>query len=82
MLQRLACRLGNKKEYPRVVLLALLLMALGLWFAWWLIVQVPYEMANDRNREGIAWVIVSIVGSPILAILALWLLGSKYDEAQ
>ena len=55
----------------------LLLVGLGLWFAVWLFIQLPYQMANARQRDGIAWVLVSLFGSPLVAIFLLLVLGRK-----
>ncbi len=47
------------------------------WFIVWLAILLPHRMAVARNRDGVAWVLVSLFGSPFLAIIALWLLGDK-----
>ena len=48
---------------------------LALYFLVWLYVWLPSDMAKERNREPFAWVLISILGSPFLAIILLWLLG-------
>jgi|GEM_PF-1620743 len=61
-------------------LLVFVIAILGLWFVLWLCVVVPYETAIKRDRDGVFWVLVSIIGSPILAILLLWYLGTAYYD--
>ncbi len=46
-----------------------------LAFVIWLWIIVPMNMAQARNRSGLIWVLISIVGSPLLAILLLYALG-------
>lgn len=62
---------------PVAFLLGVVAFSLCVWFIIWLAILVPYRMAEARNREGTAWVLVSLVGSPFLAIIALWLLGDR-----
>lgn len=53
-----------------------LLIAVGfIWIIFWFYISLPSEMAQSRNRSALAWVLVSIFMSPILAIFLLWLLG-------
>jgi len=47
----------------------------GLIFLVWLVIIVPRDMARARGREEVAWIVVSLVGSPFLAIFLLWVLG-------
>jgi len=52
------------------------ILALGaLAFAIWLFFVLPYQMAVRRNRNGWLWILISLVGSPLLAILLLFALG-------
>ncbi|TBX23542.1 hypothetical protein TK43_11985 [Roseovarius sp. JS7-11] len=44
---------------------------LGFWFC----IVLCARMAKDRNRSPFFWVLVSLVGSPLVAILLLLLLG-------
>lgn len=46
-----------------------------LYFGVWLYFLLPADMARDRNRDPFVWVLISIVGSPLLAILLLTALG-------
>ena len=50
---------------------AAVLLIAALWFC----IILPYEMAEDRGRSGIGWVLVSLIFSPIAAIVILWLIG-------
>ena len=59
------------------ILFGLIFAILAIWFAVWLVVLLPYRMAIARNREGVAWVLVSLFGSPFLAIVLLLALGPK-----
>ncbi len=45
------------------------------YFAVWLFILLPADMARDRGRDPFIWVLISIVGSPFLAILLLAALG-------
>lgn len=48
---------------------------LVLVFVIWLYFVLPYQMAERRNRNGVIWILISLVGSPLLAILLLIALG-------
>jgi hypothetical protein len=48
---------------------------LALFFALWLYILLPAGMAERRNRSQLIWVLISFVGSPILACLLLLGLG-------
>lgn len=50
---------------------------LCFWLIWEVAIVIPYDMAQERNRDGTAWVIISLIGSPFLAIFLLWWLGKK-----
>ena len=43
--------------------------------AFWLYIGLPWDMAKARKRQPLLWVLISIVGSPFLAIILLWWLG-------
>ncbi len=53
----------------------LAVLAFSIWFAWVIVVTIPMDMARARNRDPAAWVLVSIFGSPFLAIIILWFVG-------
>lgn len=42
-----------------------------------LLFVVPFFMARARGRSGILWVLIALVGTPLLAILLLVALGPK-----
>lgn len=46
-----------------------------LYFVVWLFVLLPSRMARERRRDPVIWVLISLVGSPLLAILLLTALG-------
>lgn len=48
---------------------------IALAFALWLWIWVPAQMAKNRNRSPLVWVLISFVSSPLLAILLLAALG-------
>jgi uncharacterized SAM-binding protein YcdF (DUF218 family) len=54
-----------------------LLLLLALLFT----IVVPFFMARARGRSGILWFLIGIVGTPILAVLLLFALGPKTNEA-
>ena len=47
----------------------------ALVFVIWITFVVPYQMAARRDRNPIIWVLISLFGSAILAILLLLALG-------
>ena len=49
----------------------------ALYFTLWLFILLPARMAEARGRSAFGWVLVSILFSPILACLLLWLLGDN-----
>nr|WP_309504130.1 hypothetical protein [uncultured Roseovarius sp.] len=58
---------------------ALVVGALAIWFIVWLYILLPARMAQERNRAPLIWVLISFVGSPILAILLLIALGDAKE---
>ena len=64
------------------VLIGLLLVVFGLcllYFAVWLFILLPAEMAEGRNRNQLFWVLVSLLVSPFIACLLLLALGQAGD---
>ncbi len=56
----------------------LLVITMFALFAW-----LIYNMAENRNRSGMAWAVCGVVLSPIIAILLLLLLGTpKVKESR
>ena len=49
----------------------------ALYFTLCLFFLLPARMAEARGRSAFGWVLVSILFSPILACLLLWLLGDN-----
>ncbi|WP_298568312.1 hypothetical protein [uncultured Aliiroseovarius sp.] len=56
-------------------LVGFLLAIAVLVFVIWLYLILPASMATERNRSALIWVLISLVGSPLLAILLLIALG-------
>lgn len=48
---------------------------LSLFVVVWLYILLPAGMAERRGRSQLIWVLISLVGSPILACLLLLALG-------
>ncbi len=48
---------------------------LALFVVLWLYILLPAGMAERRNRSQVIWVLISLVGSPFLAVLLLLALG-------
>lgn len=49
----------------------------ALYFILWIYILLPARMAEARGRNAFGWVLLSILFSPILACLLLWLLGNN-----
>ncbi|WP_294971274.1 hypothetical protein [Tabrizicola sp.] len=60
---------------PFGILLAICFMVFVMTFTIWIIFILPANMAAERGRSPGVWVLISIVGSPPLAILLLIALG-------
>lgn len=58
-------------------LLALIVGFAALYLLLWLFILLPARMAHARGRSAFGWVLLSILFSPILACLLLWLLGGQ-----
>lgn len=60
-----------------LIQLVLIVAVFGLmiWLTIWLVFLLPAEMAKERRRDPVAWVLISLLGSPFLAIFLLWFLG-------
>jgi hypothetical protein len=55
----------------------IIVMLVCLYFLLWLFILLPAGMATNRGRSAFGWVLVSVLFSPILACLLLWLLGNN-----
>ncbi|WP_390914819.1 hypothetical protein [Pseudosulfitobacter sp. SM2401] len=49
-------------------------------FLIWLCIFVPLKMARNRNRSGLGWVLISVLVSPLVAIVALLAMGPAEDK--
>lgn len=56
--------------------LSFIIFLIAIAFVIWLYILLPAGMAERRNRSQIIWVMISLVGSPILACLLLLALGN------
>jgi hypothetical protein len=54
---------------------AIVLLGLAFAFTIWIFILVPAGMARARGRGQLVWVLVSLIFSPLLAVLLLWALG-------
>jgi hypothetical protein len=48
---------------------------MALIFAIWFVIILPARMAQRRGRSALVWVAISLIGTPLLAILLLVALG-------
>lgn len=58
-------------------LFSFVVLLIAAAFAVWLYILLPAGMAERRNRSKLIWVLISLVGSPILACLLLLALGNS-----
>ena len=56
---------------------AIVALLIGFWLILWLYVLLPAGMARRRNRSAFIWVLISLFGTPILAVLLLLALGNS-----
>lgn len=56
---------------------AIVALLIGFWLVLWLYVLLPAGMARRRNRSAFIWVLISLFGTPILAVLLLLALGNS-----
>jgi hypothetical protein len=62
------------------VFVLILFAVLGMYLAVWLYILLPAQMAANRGRSQVGWVIFSLVFSPVMACLLLWLLGENPND--
>ena len=55
-----------------------ILLLFALIFGVWLYIFLPAKMAERRGRSAIGWVLISLIFSPLIAIIALWVLGPPH----
>lgn len=60
----------------------LLISVLAAILIVWLYFYLPAMMAIDRNRSATIWVLISLVGSPLLAVLLLFALGDAPEDEE
>lgn len=61
------------------------LLTAGIWLVAlmlfiWLCVLFPADLAEQRNRSQSFWVLVAILGTPLLAVVLLTYLGEKKHD--
>ena len=54
-------------------------LLVALVFVLWLYIFLPCSMAVSRGRSAILWVLISVVSTPLLAILLLLALGNAKE---
>lgn len=59
------------------VMVYLFLALFGLLWAFFIRFYIAYRMAKNRNRDVVAWSLLSIFVSPILTWILLLILGDK-----
>ncbi len=55
--------------------IGLLLGFVALVFLFWFSIILPAQMAASRGRNWFIWICISVIGTPLLAILLLIALG-------
>ncbi len=61
--------------------LGIILALLALYLIVWIYILLPARMAEKRGRSAVGWVLLSLIFSPILACLLLWLLGDDPNRS-
>ena len=61
--------------------LAIILGLTALYFVVWIYILLPARMAEKRGRSAFGWVLLSLIFSPILACLLLWLSGDDPNHS-
>lgn len=61
------------------VLIGVIFFLLILWVTLWLYIFLPADMARQRGRSAVGWVLFSLICSPILAIFLLLVLGRSRE---
>jgi len=60
--------------------LFLLIVFALIAFAIWLCIFVPMNMAKNRGRSALLWVLVSILISPLVSIIVLYAMGPAEEK--
>ncbi len=58
----------------------IILMLAGIAFMLWIYLFLPAQMAEERGRSGLGWVLISIFFSPVVAIIGLLVLGDTFER--
>ncbi len=61
------------------VFLGFAVAVLLLCFLGWLYILLPAEMAEERGRSALGWVLITIIFSPFVSIIALLVLGPTVE---
>ena len=59
----------------------ILLGVAAIVFLIWLVIVLPAQMASRRGRSVIGWILISVIFSPLLAIVLLAVLGPANKPA-
>jgi len=51
-----------------------------LFIIYWLYIGITKSMAENRNRDPLGWVLLSIIVSPLLTWIILLIVGYKHDD--
>lgn len=57
--------------------LGILLVAAGLFFAYWLYIGITRRMAKSRHRDPLGWILLSLLVSPLLTWIILLIAGDS-----
>ena len=58
-----------------------ILVVLGaLFIIYWLYIGITKRMAENRNRDPLGWVLLSLLVSSLLTWIILLIVGYKYDD--
>ena len=70
--------------FTAVAMFFLYAVALGLfvWFLLWFCFWLPAEMAEERGRSKVFWVVFGLCSNPLASIFLLWLLGHVEERGQ
>lgn len=57
--------------------LGILLVAAGLFFAYWIYIGITRRMAKNRHRDPLGWILLSLFVSPLLTWIILLIAGDS-----
>ena len=61
---------------------SILFVFMAIFLVVWFYIILPAQMAGTRNRSAVIWVLISFVGSPLLAIPLLLVLGDAPSDEE